>query len=58
MLGYLRGQILENGAQSGDGALIVGVGSEAQGFVGYSVRVPRHPNYELLPTGKSVEFFI
>ena len=58
MLGYLRGQVLENGIQSGDGKIIVGVGSEAQGFVGYSVNVPRHPQYELLPHGKSIELFI
>ena len=58
MLGYLRGQILENGIQSGDGKLIVGVGSDTHGFVGYSVNVPKHPNYELLPNGKSVEFFV
>jgi Holliday junction DNA helicase RuvA len=58
MLGYLRGQILENGIRSGDGKIILGVGSESMGFVGYSVNVPRHPNYELLPENKSVELFI
>ncbi len=58
MLGYLRGQILENGIRSGDGKIIVGVGSEEMGFVGYSVNVPRHPNYELLPQNKVTEFFI
>lgn len=58
MLGYLRGQVLDNGVQSGDGKLVVGVGSEAQGFVGYSVNVPRTVDYELLPNGKTIELFI
>ena len=38
--------------RSGDGKIIVGVGSEAHGFVGYSVNVPKNPHYELLPVGQ------
>jgi Holliday junction DNA helicase RuvA len=58
MLGYLRGQVLDNGISSGDGKIILGVGSEAHGFTGYSVNVPKNTHYELLPHGKSIELFI
>lgn len=58
MLGYLRGQILDNSVSSGDGKMIVGVGSEAHGFTGYSVNVPKNMHYELIPVGKGIELFI
>ena len=58
MLGYLRGQVLDNGISSGDGKITLGVGSDAHGFVGYSVNVPKNTNYELIPQGKAIELFI
>jgi Holliday junction DNA helicase RuvA len=52
MIGYLRGQLLEN--QEGKMIVLVGEG----GAVGYTVTVPQSAAYDLLPSGKTVELHI
>jgi Holliday junction DNA helicase RuvA len=54
MLGYLRGTLL----QSESGHWILGVGSEAQGWVGYAVQVPQRGSYQSTLPGEAVELFI
>lgn len=54
MIGLLRGQILE----SGPGQIILGVGSDELGYVGYSIALPSRPAYQSLIPGRKSEFFI
>lgn len=55
MIGYLRGEILENS----DGKLILLAGTrESGGSVGYSVFVPQSPNYLDCIPGKVIELFV
>ncbi|NDF14413.1 Holliday junction branch migration protein RuvA [bacterium] len=54
MLAYLQGIIKER--QNGE--MIVLTGSEAQGFVGYQVRTPDHPRYDVLIPGSRSEVYL
>jgi len=54
MLSYLSGVIKER--QNGE--MILAVGSEDHGWVGYQVRTPEHPRYETLITGEKAEVYI
>lgn len=54
MIGYLNGKVIENS----DGKVLVGVGSDETGFIGYSVSVPQTAGYELLAQGQKVEFHV
>jgi Holliday junction DNA helicase RuvA len=58
MIGYLRGNLIDNAG----GRMLVAVGpggSDVEaGAVGYAVQVPQQPAYELLATGARVELFI
>src|SRR4051812_12971584 len=54
MIGYLRGEILENA----DGKLLLTVSASETGAVGYAVTVPQSPAYLAWLPGKSVEIFI
>jgi Holliday junction DNA helicase RuvA len=54
MIGYLRGEVLENS----DGKLIVAVGASGGPGVGYSVAVPQSAAYSLIAAGRNIELFI
>lgn len=54
MLSYLSGLIKER--QQGE--MILAVGSEATGWVGYQIRTPDHPRYEAFITGERAELFV
>jgi Holliday junction DNA helicase RuvA len=53
MIGYLRGQILENS----EGRLLLLAGGAAGG-VGYALQVPQSPEYDALLPGETVELFV
>lgn len=54
MLSYLSGIIKER--QNGE--MILAVGSESIGWVGYQVRTPDHPRYETLIPGEKAEVYV
>jgi Holliday junction DNA helicase RuvA len=54
MLAYLDGVIKERG----HGELILVVGSSEQGYVGYQVKTPDHPRYEVYIPGQRAEVYI
>lgn len=54
MLSYLSGVIKER--QNGE--MILAVGSDSNGWVGYQVRTPEHPRYETLIPGEKAEVYI
>ncbi len=54
MLAYLEGIVKER--QNGE--MILKVGSEANGFVGYQVKVPDHPRYEIFIPGQRAEVYL
>ena len=54
MLAYLEGVIKERG----HGELILVVGTAGQGFVGYQVKTPDHPRYEVYIPGQRAEVYI
>ncbi len=54
MLSYLSGVIKER--QNGE--MILAVGSESTGWVGYQVRTPDHPRYETLIPGEKAEVYV
>lgn len=54
MLAYLEGVIKERG----NGELILIVGSPSQGLVGYQVKTPDHPRYEIFIPGQRGELYI
>ncbi len=54
MLAYLQGIIKER--QNGE--MILVVGGEAQGFVGYQVKTPDHPRYEVFIPGQRAEVYL
>lgn len=56
MIGYLRGQVLDNT----DGRMIVvlGSGGAGDGAVGYAVTVPNSPSYIGFTPGKPAELFV
>jgi Holliday junction DNA helicase RuvA len=54
MLSYLSGVIKER--QNGE--MILAVGSESNGWVGYQVRTPDHPRYETLIAGEKAEVYV
>ena len=54
MLSYLSGVIKER--QNGE--MILAVGSESTGWVGYQVRTPDHPRYETLLPNEKAEVYI
>jgi Holliday junction DNA helicase RuvA len=54
MLSYLSGVIKER--QNGE--MILAVGSESNGWVGYQVRTPEHPRYENLIIGEKAEVYV
>lgn len=53
MIGYLRGQVLENA----DGRLLLLAGGTSSG-VGYSMQIPHSSEYGALLPGETAEFFI
>jgi Holliday junction DNA helicase RuvA len=54
MLAYLSGTVKER--QNGE--MILVVGAESQGFVGYQVKTPDHPRYEVYIPGHSAEVYV
>lgn len=54
MLSYLSGVIKER--QNGE--MILAVGSESTGWVGYQIRTPDHPRYETLIPGEKSELYV
>lgn len=54
MLAYLQGTIKER--QNGE--MILLTGSEAAGQVGYQIRTPEHPRYEVLIPGSRAEVYV
>ena len=54
MLSYLSGVIKERH----HGEMILAIGNENQGFVGYQVRTPDHPRYEVFIAGENAEIYI
>jgi Holliday junction DNA helicase RuvA len=54
MLSYLSGVIKER--QNGE--MILAVGSDVGGWIGYQVRTPDHPRYETLITGEKAEVYV
>lgn len=54
MLAYLEGIVKER--QNGE--MILKVGSETHGFVGYQVKTPSHPRYEIYVPGQKAEVYI
>jgi Holliday junction DNA helicase RuvA len=54
MISYLSGVIKER--QNGE--MILAVGSESSGWVGYQVRTPEHPRYESLVSGEKSEVYV
>lgn len=53
MIGYLRGQVLENS----DGKLLLLAGGASSG-VGYSLQIPRSSDYDALLPGETAEFHV
>ena len=54
MLAYLEGTVKER--QNGE--MILKVGSDSHGFVGYQVKTPDHPRYEIYIPGQRAEVYI
>jgi len=57
MIGYLKGKVLE----SNPGHWTIGVGADATGYVGYSIQVPSHAEYDFavgLDKSAPVELYI
>ncbi len=54
MLSYLSGLIKERH----HGEMILAVGNDSTGWVGYQIRTPDHPRYEVLIPGERSEVFI
>ena len=54
MLSYLSGVIKER--QNGE--MILAVGSESNGWVGYQVRTPEHPRYDSFIAGEKAEVYL
>jgi Holliday junction DNA helicase RuvA len=54
MLAYLEGVIKERG----HGELILVVGTQGSGLVGYQVKTPDHPRYEVYIPGQRAEVYI
>lgn len=54
MLSYLSGVIKER--QNGE--MILAVGSDSSGWVGYQVRTPEHPRYETFIAGEKAEVYL
>jgi len=54
MLSYLSGVIKER--QNGE--MILAVGSDSNGWVGYQVRTPEHPRYEGFAAGEKAEVYV
>ncbi len=54
MLAYLSGTIKERN----NGEMILAVGNEAQGWVGYQVKTPDHPRYEVYIPGERAEIYL
>ena len=54
MLAYLQGTIKERI----NGEMILLVGGEAHGFVGYQVKTPNHPRYEIFMPGEKAEIYL
>jgi len=54
MLAYLQGTIKDR--QNGE--MIVLTGAEAQGFVGYLVKTPDHPRYDVFVPGSRCELYL
>ena len=54
MLSYLSGVIKER--QNGE--MILAIGGDEQGWVGYQVRTPEHPRYETLIPGEKTEVYV
>ena len=54
MLAYLQGSIKER--QNGE--MILLTGSEGNGFVGYQVKTPDHPRYEVFIPGERAEVYL
>ncbi len=54
MIGYIRGEILESSC----GKVLIGMGSDAHGMVGYLVSVPQGAHYEALRMGQVIELYI
>ena len=54
MLAYLEGIVKER--QNGE--MILKVGSDSQGFVGYQVKTPDHPRYEIYISGQRAEVYL
>ena len=54
MLAYLSGTVKDR--QNGE--MILVVGSEAQGQVGYQIKTPDHPRYEIYIPGQKAEIYL
>ena len=54
MLAYLEGVIKDRA----NGEMILTVGSESHGWVGYQVRTPDHPRYEVFIPGQRAEVYL
>lgn len=54
MLAYLEGTIKER--QNGE--MILKVGSDSHGFVGYQIKTPDHPRYEIYIPGHKAEVYL
>ena len=54
MLAYLSGVVKEKNR----GEMIIAVGSESQGYVGYHIKSPDHPRYEVYIPGQRAEIYI
>jgi Holliday junction DNA helicase RuvA len=54
MLAYLQGTIKER--QNGE--MIVLTGTDATGYVGYQIRTPEHPRYEVFIPGSRAEVYL
>ncbi|MBC7396329.1 MAG: Holliday junction branch migration protein RuvA [Bdellovibrionales bacterium] len=54
MLAYLEGIVKDRA----HGDMIVVVGSESQGWVGYQVKTPDHPRYEVYIPGQRAEVYL
>jgi Holliday junction DNA helicase RuvA len=54
MLGYLKGKIQERDGNE----MILAVGTENQGFIGYAIKSPDHPRYDAMIPGHQAEVYI
>ena len=54
MLAYLSGLVKERN----HGEMILAIGSEAHGYVGYQVKTPDHPRYEAYIPGQRAEVYL